>query len=298
MSDPATSVSQELPGVIDTGEESFSVDFVTETVEDKSRVSTPAEEKDTSKPDPKDGEEPSEPEVEPEEELPSGVKKKLSKLTRKRRDAERATEAEVKKREGVETELETLRKEVETLKEASTPKEPVLDDFDTEDEFIEAKVKWKVGIERSAAKLEREEKKKEQKEKDLQDLETDRGKKIQTALKKGSDKYDDFDEVISGVDIPTSTLSVFESLDNPADVAYYLGENPDTADSLNKMDAARAGAELQRISTKLKPNKSTKAPDPITPLSSTGGNLKSLENMGMAEYNKARDKQDKERIIR
>jgi hypothetical protein len=309
MSDPKASAAQELTQVIDTGEESFSVDNIQPAESATQEVSEPAkkEEQVTTQPEDKGGEKkPKEKEEKPAkkeepkpdegEEFSQGVQKKIGKLTRKRRDAERLTDAEVKRRETAESDLEKLQKENEELRNAAVSnKKPNIDDFDSDELFYEALTDWKIDIRDAKTKAESKKTKAKKTEQELDDVEAGRIKEIHKTFGKGAEKYDDFDVVIKDLEVPTSTLSVFKSLENAVDVAYYLGNNPDEADDLKEMDAARAGAELQRISIKIKPKKTTSAPKPIKPVSTTGESVKSLDEMGMAEYNKTRDKQDKER---
>jgi len=308
MSDPKESAAQEMVQIIDTGEESFSVDNIQPAESATQEVSEPAkeEEQETSQPEDKGGEEQQaetpgteetqELEVKPDEETSRGVKRKIGRLTKKVTLTEQLAVAETKRRETAESENERLQNENEELRTAAASNtKPSIDDFDTEEDFYEALTDWKIDIRDAKKEAEKKEEKSSVENQNLSEIEIERNKQIQKTLRKGAKKYDDFDVVIKDLEIPTSTLSVFQDLDNASDVAYYLGNNPDEADDLNDMDSARAGAELQRISTKIKPKKTTSAPKPIKPVSTTGGSIKSLEDMSMSEYNKTRDKQDKER---
>lgn len=292
--EPATSTSQQLAGVIDTGEESFSVDFITQTVAEKSGGSVPAEEKEVTLTSNEGGEEHEEAPKEeaPKEEVlksdPVGVTKRIGKLTKARRTAERETVLERERRERVETELADLKAKNETL-EAATEK-PNMEDFDTDYEYNEALMDWKLDQREKKLAAEKPEVKEEPTPKQTQ---VDR--KIQASLEKAAEKYPDFDKVTEGLEVPTDTLPVFSRLENAGDVAYWLGKNPDIADEISGLDAASAGAELQKISINLKPKKTTNAPKPNEPVSGTGGGIKNLEQMSQGEYNRARSKQEKER---
>ena len=63
--------------------------------------------------------------------------------------------------------------------------------------------------------------------------------------------------------------------DQPVDVAYYLGKNPDKALELSRMPPQRAAYELGRIEARLaqpQPKLKSSAPDPISPVK-TGANI-------------------------
>jgi len=283
--EPATSTSQQLAGTVDTGEESFSVDFITPIVDDKSGDSAPA--KEVTPASDEGGEEHDKDDLSKEDD-PAGVTKRIGKLTKARRTAERETVVEREKREKAETELADLRTKHEALEAAASneSEKPDIEDFDTDNEFNEALMDWKLD--------QREKKVANEPVADPEIKPTQVNKKIQASLKEGAKKYSDFDEVTEGLEIPTETLSVFSNLNNAGDVAYYLGKNPDIADDIAGMDAASAGAELQKISTNLKSKKSTNAPAPINPVTGTSGGIKTLEQMNQGEYNRARTKQEKE----
>lgn len=67
---------------------------------------------------------------------------------------------------------------------------------------------------------------------------------------KASDKYEDFDDVVRGENTPF-TSSVRDALllvDNPADVAYKLGKNPDELQRISKLHPLDQAREVNKLS--------------------------------------------------
>ena len=294
MAEPKKSVSQELQGEVDKGEESFSVD--TAPIETKSESDAPAEEvveEDTPEPEVEEGGEVEEEVVEKkpildDDKLPKGVQKRLDKMRRKQGDAER--------------EAESLRAEVDVLKKAAEARpdigaRPDITNFETEGEYLEALTDYKVEKALAEREEKRIEKDKELAEKRQEDLAKQRYREIQRALQESSaaKSNDDFDDVIENLKITDTMIQVMERLPNFGDVAYELGKKSSLVNDIAEMPAIEAALKLKEISDNLKTKKTTKAPAPIRPVGGSGGGIKSLEDMSQAEYNKFRDKQDKER---
>jgi hypothetical protein len=295
-SEPAESTSQQLAGIVDTGEESFSVESAPVPVEGKPKE-TSAEEKPGEKPEETSEKEPGEkpgeaPTEKPgaEEDLPKGVQKRLATVTRKRHDAERDAAA-------ARTENQELLSRIEALEhpESKPGEEPQVDDFDTEEEYLEAVSEYRADqkfAEREATqKAEREEEVREEQEAEAQA----RQKSLIGKLQKGVEKYEDFEDVVEDLNITGDMIQILESFPNIPDVVYALGNDPEIVAKLVDMPFLQAAYTMKEISDGLAKKKSTKAPDPIKPVTTTGGTIKSLEQMSQKEYNEYRDKQDKEK---
>jgi hypothetical protein len=84
---------------------------------------------------------------------------------------------------------------------------------------------------------------------------------------KASDKYDDFDEVVRGDDVPF-THAVRDALllvDNPAEVAYQLGKNRTDLERISKLHPWEQAREVNKLSFSLMGNgnaKSSSSPKP------------------------------------
>lgn len=289
---PAISISQEAHGVVDTGADSFSVDTTPAPVEGKAEEK--AEEKPEEKPTEELAEKPTEESEEKpvidEEELPKGVKKKLAIYTRKRRDAERETATFRAQNKELHARLEAMEHPKPELGE-----EPQINTFDTEEEYLEAVGEWradkKVAERDKAQQAKQDEENREEQEAASQA----RKEALMASLRKGADKYDDFEDVMDDLNVTWDMVNILESLPNVSDVAYMLGNDPDMVGKLAEMPFLAAAYKMKEMSDNLLKKKTTKAPDPVTPVSTTGGLMKSLESMGQAEYNKVMNTRDKER---
>lgn len=223
-----------------------------------------------------------------EDAVPRGVQKKISKLTKKLRGFERDYKSEKEKRVAVEKRLDAL------LKQGSredAEKAPVPEEYETDHDYHLALAQYAVKLQSKQAEGEKPGgKEPEPGDDEKPDFDE---KSLRKMHRKGIKKYgdDDWDDTVEDVMIPEGALDVLTSLDNAEDVIYYLGNNPDKAEDIEDMSAAKAGAELQRLSLKLQSKKSTKAPDPINPVKSSGGGQKSPDEMSMPEYRAWREKQ-------
>ena len=314
--EPSESTSQELRGVIDTGDESFAVDGIDEIAEvvgtkegggtsaaeekpgEKPGAEKPTEKKEDTAPASEEGdgkkeeagEKPEEKPSESEEELPKGIKKRLATITRKRHDAERASA-------NLQAQNAELLSRIEALEHPGTQSEgePQIENFDTEEEYLEAVTDWKVDqkfAEREATlQAEWEEKDRAGQEAVAQG----RQEAFRTELEEGVKKFEDFETVIEDLNITGDMIHILESLPNIPEVVYKLGNSPDTVAELVGMPFLQVAYKMKTMSNDLAKKKSTKAPAPVRPVSTTGGAIKSLESMSMREYSAYRDRQDKER---
>lgn len=199
-----------------------------------------------------------------QDELDSIVAKRLAKEQRK---MSRQVELEVENR---------LLKEQATKREAkpelSAPKQ---DDFQTYEEYLEAKADY-IAERKVTEKLAEREKKDAQSK-----AEADRGKIVATWAQKveaAASKYHDYNDVLESVDhieIPKALQEAIMEHDSGADLAYSLGKNPAELQRIVSLKPGAALMELGKFAAKLsepapEPKKTvSKAPDPIKPL---GGN--------------------------
>jgi hypothetical protein len=123
-------------------------------------------------------------------------------------------------------------------------------------------------------------------------------------LSKAKAEYSDFDSVIEeSNDIPVTPImaQAIKTSDLGADIAYFLGKDPEYATKIARMDSISAIREIGRIESyveyektqKAKPAQVSKAPAPITPpKAGTTQGPKNLEDMSPAEYMAYRNKQE------
>jgi chemotaxis protein histidine kinase CheA len=243
----------------------------------KSEVTAISPKEETKKEEPKPAEE-----TEAEKEA-KGVQKRINELTRVRREAER-------ERDALKAELEALKKPVEkTSGDKTSGDKPKMEDFETLDEYNEAMIDFK-----TAEALEKQ-KVQQVKQTEKQAEQAEHAAKV-ARLKEASAKYPDFKETVidkTGDELPISEnmakiiLDIDEETVTPADVLYYLAQNPDESRKIYSMPDAAAARAIGKIEAKLetaakkesasaapeaKPaKKETKAPDPIKPLSGVSG---------------------------
>lgn len=158
--------------------------------------------------------------------------------------------------------------------------------FADDDAFIQAQVDRLAELKASEKLAERE--RKQQSEKIAESF--------HDKAEKASDRYADFNEVVSNPSLSINDEMVEFIADSElgADLAYYLGKNPTKAAQIASMSAIKAARELARIESELgaKPQvKTSNAPPPITPVGSKGSAAPSLSNADFAEYKALRAKQ-------
>lgn len=106
---------------------------------------------------------------------------------------------------------------------------------------------------------------------------------------KAQSKYPDFQAVISNpmLTINEPMAEFITDSDSGAEIAYYLGKNPEKAADIASMSPVKAARELARLETELaarpKPQPSN-APAPITPIEGKSGGSKDPAEMTDAEF--------------
>ena len=107
-------------------------------------------------------------------------------------------------------------------------------------------------------------------------------------LEDGTDQYEDFEEMVMADDVAINeeVLSVVLESENPSDMAYYLATHKEETRKIAGMTLKQKEKALLRIEVKLegKPAKTvrtTKAPEPITPVSGQSVTSKKLGDEGL-----------------
>lgn len=197
-----------------------------------------------------------------EKELPKGLKKRFRDLTTEIRElrAQLATPA------AAEPGAATLPK-TETAKPDQAGK-PVAANFNTYEEYVEALTDWK---------LEQRDVLRQQ-----ADAQASQRATVITQVTAARARHEDYDQVVTDqVPISPAMAEVMVASEHGAEVAYYLGSNPEEAARIAKLSPAAAGAALARIelslsiepSAEVKPKVAqTKAPAPPKVINGSGGN--------------------------
>ncbi|MEO9648815.1 MAG: hypothetical protein ABJ360_22515 [Roseobacter sp.] len=102
-----------------------------------------------------------------------------------------------------------------------------------------------------------------------------------------STRYTDFSKVVQSVPISSSTADLILSSDKGADVAYFLGSNPEIARNMFDMQPVEMAREFGLIEARItvpKPRTQSQAPDPVNTLKPKGGAVSDPAKMSVSEY--------------
>lgn len=219
------------------------------------------------------------------------VQKRIGKLTKKMRTAERERDFERER-------IAALEKQLEEAKIPANDK-PDKTDFEDEDDFIEALTEWKVDEKLKTSQKKAPVKTKEEVEQQVMYEE------LADVTKNGEAKYDDFRELTTSRDLNISLPVVKLALDTdtPEDILYYLASNPEESDKISKLSQIKAAKEIGKLEVKLEveeeegkklpKKKQSKAPAPIKPVTANGVTEKDPNKMSVAEYRAYREGQTK-----
>ena len=220
------------------------------------------------------------------------VQKRIGNLTKKMRSAERNYEEEKSKRKELEKKLAQL------TEEKVTSNKPKKEDFENDDEYIEALVDWKTELrlakENSAKQEEVEESVVEKTSENEDELENEEVEfeGLNNVVKAGTAKHADFEEKVFNEKLKLSKEVVQLALDaeNPDDILYHLATNPEESARISSLSEINAAKEIGKIEFKLlsegkrKPQKQSHAPTPITPVKAGSVLEKDPEHMSPKEY--------------
>lgn len=195
--------------------------------------------------------------------------------------------------------------EEQPAKTTDKSQRPKSEDYETYEEYVEALTDWKTDQAVSAKLAELETKQKTTREEEA--LTDD----FMVRVSEAEQKYPDFSAVAFAEGIPYDKSPVLAEAvatsEHFADVAYYLGKNPEKAAeiaAMNPVDIVRAidrieatfSGEKSEPPPKPQPtkNKITKAPAPIKPIENgSGTGKKAYEDMSDEEYMRTRDAEER-----
>lgn len=215
-------------------------------------------------------------ETKPEEQQPlkTFTQKELDEILEKRLAKERRKREELKRRLEVTEEL-ALRvrpKEPEQPAKPAEEGEPKRENYDSYEAYIEARAEWRADRkweEKEAKKREEEAKTRTQSEQ--QKLEQSFREKAKSVAK----EVEDFEDVMESSDAPMTQQMADAILtsDLGPKIAYHLAKNPEEAQRIAALPAARQAAEIGKLEVRIeaeakpKPKQEpSKAPEPIEPV--------------------------------
>lgn len=211
----------------------------------------------------------------------------------KRKGQEAALLAERRKRQDLERELDTLRKQQPPKAEEPKQEAPDPAKFDDYGAYLRAQARWE------AKQVIDEERQRytQAQETRLREAEQDRLMRVtQDRISAGQAKYQDFDAVVNDGLAPFLNPIMHAALvdsDVGHDVAYYLGKNPAEAERIANLHPTSAVREIGKLEAKLQqPPQTTpsNAPPPITPVGQRAKANKGPGEMTDLEYAKWRAK--------
>jgi len=255
---------------------------------------------------------PDEPVTEPVKEVTDdkgSFEKRIGKLTKKYRTAERERDYEREKRAEVEKELKKLK-----LAVPATDK-PNVEDYEDTPSFLEALTDWKV---EQKLRIQQDDTVKETTEVRDREAVAEIEETLDAIGDRGREKYDDYETLVFDKDL-SLTQGMIETIilsDIAEEILYYLGQHPDQAMLLSEMTVLKAAKEIGKLEVELsaaipKPSvssdgtvnpddktvkvtpikkKTTKTPEPIETVKATGTTDKDPAKMSPKEYRAWRER--------
>lgn len=228
-----------------------------------------------------------------------GVGKRIDELTREKYDAQR--ERDYWREQAVRNQRQPEQRQEQASQHEEASDEPTLEqhgwDFAA---YTKALYDWHKQRDAKTAQKAKE-----------AESQQERAKKYQDSVQTFVESHPDFHDVFhGGLPVSEPMAEAITEADNPAAIAYYLGQNPEEAARIAAMSPTGASRAIGRIEAKLEtqvvpaaveqtrqPEQKTvtKAPPPVTTLSGAPVVVKDLDDMSMADYDAERRKQRKAR---
>ena len=227
-------------------------------------------------------------EDEDEHRVPKGVQKRIDRLTQEKYR--------------LRAELDFLRsqqpQQAQPAQQAQQPSQaPKLEQYNSIEEYLDALADHKASQKFDHLAKEREAKESQtRQQQEVAKLHESYTKQTEQARQ----AYGDFDDVVQDPDLPISQAmaeAIMRST-NGADVAYYLGKNPDQAARIASLDPFSAAVEIGRIAATVvrpQPRKTSNAPPPIQPVGTRATPATDPDKMSPDEWMKWRNGQLKKR---
>ena len=180
----------------------------------------------------------------PKPKVTGGFQKRIDKLTREKEFwKEQALQGS---RPAAQQTQQQTQQQAETTPAAAEGK-PKPNDFETHAEYLEALVDWKADQKLKTIQTEQA---KERVKAQQQTAE----QQYQAKEKEFASAVPDFEEVVAAADFPVSKAVIEEIVhgDNGPALKYYLAQNPDEAERLNKLTPLALAREIGRLEPRFK----------------------------------------------
>lgn len=211
-----------------------------------------------------------------------GFQKRIKKLTDRQSLLEQQLAAKEQQLAALSQSLQTLSNVPSKDEKAKGP--PKVGDYENMEQYLEDKINYEVesrlGKERTTQAQQAQ----------YNNLESG----WQAAVQKARGEHDDFDSVVGSVPLGDAVCIAIKQLDEGAELAYYLGENPDKAARLNKLNPVQQIIEIGKIAATLNKPESknvSRAPKPITPVGHRSASAADPDDMSMDDYVAYRNEQ-------
>lgn len=221
-----------------------------------------------------------------------GFQRRVDKLTRRAHEAENRA-AELEQRLAAQEPAETPAEKPPVVEG-----EPNQENFDSYEEYIDARADWKF-----EQRLEQQ--RKEDRQKQATAAAQERAGKMADLADAARGKHEDYDEVLEAADDIQVSASLRDALvesENLPELQYHLVKNPAEVARLNALTPIAAAREIGKLEAKLtaappveppatpKPKSATKAPEPITPVGSgSSGSAKPLDQESYQDFKRRRE---------
>jgi len=227
-----------------------------------------------------------------------GVGKRIDELTREKYDAQR--ERDYWREQAVRNQRQPEQRQEQVAQQDEASDEPTMEQHGWDvAAYTKALYDWHKQRDAKAAQKDKEEQAKQE-----------RGRKYQESVQAFAEAHPDFHDVFhGGLPVSPAMADAITESDNPAAIAYYLGQNPEEAARIAALQPAGVARAIGRIEAQIESKASpaaetqrqpeqktvTQAPPPVTTLSGAPAVVKSIDDMSMAEYDAERRKQRKAR---
>ena len=218
-----------------------------------------------------------------EQPVPKGVQRRIDRAVRQKYEAEARAKM-------LEERLAALEQRQPVRAVESDDKAPTLDQFDSFDQYVDAKAAWTAERKIKEALDAREQEQASKREVEIRNsIEAEWTKRITQA----TDEIPDFEDVIASSDAPMTPVmqDAIKMSDVGPKIAYFLANNPDEAYKIAQMPPIRAIAALGRLEERLSApaqKKTTSAPPPVKPVAGKAALKKDPGQMSDEEYMKWR----------
>ncbi|HUN80994.1 MAG TPA: hypothetical protein VMV81_05725 [Phycisphaerae bacterium] len=185
--------------------------------------------------------------------------KAIGKKHRQMKEAEEFAAAQYSEKQLAEQRAANLERELAQLKAKAAPppepeKAPERNSFQSDEEYANALIDWKVDQRLKAREAERAQKEEEERQQRVAQTAKQR-------IAKALELVPDFREVTEAADlaVPAHIAGYMQESDLFAELGYHLAKHPEELEKLQKMPPAKSLVELGKIESRLKPFESAKA---------------------------------------